>query len=102
MIDKTVVGYVHCPCCPIKVRLLNEEGIGGSPEKDHLEGHKFHGSDEKCRSFTLTFKSHRQHKKHFRETVQLSSMGKCSHLRYRPALHGGKCPCGTLMPSFAD
>lgn len=102
MIDKSVVGYVHCPCCPMRVRLLNEKGIEGPPEKDRLEGHKYHDSDDQCRSYTLTLKSYRQHKKHFREVYEPIELGKCNHFHYRPATHGGKCPCGTVMPSLVD
>ncbi|MBI5400954.1 MAG: hypothetical protein HZB12_02475 [Candidatus Yonathbacteria bacterium] len=60
MKDKTHVGYVVCPGCPMKVSLINDEGVDGSPANDRLVSHNYHGKNEQCRSHTILYKSRRQ------------------------------------------
>lgn len=59
-IEALIVGHsVPCSCCPVRVRLLNKEGVKGHPENDYLEPHNNHIPGERCSSHTIRYKSHR-------------------------------------------
>lgn len=63
-ISAKTVGHVMCSCCPMKVHLLNDEGLKGSPSKDYLEVHQRHIPFEKdeqhCPSSRIQYHSRRR------------------------------------------
>lgn len=91
MKDKTVVGRLHCPGCPMEVYLVNDEGVEGSPENDRLQSHNYHGSTNKCRSCTSGFESRRQQGKFFQE--ELLRPTPCNH---EPIVNN-HCLCGATL-----
>lgn len=91
MKDKTFVGRVHCPGCPMEVGLVNDKGVDGLPANDRLESHNYHGSVDECRSCTRGFKSRRQQGKFFQEDSPRPVP--CDH---KPIVNN-HCLCGATL-----
>lgn len=93
--NSTVVGYVKCSCCSMKVYLLNDAGLQGLPKDDYLKIHQRHiphdADETHCPSRRIKYRSSRRQGEFFE--LDPPRPISCDHA----PLINGRCICGANL-----